>query len=121
MTSFQQPLSRGHRSDVNQTHYRPLVVLDRTDQTNSPGIYNLWIERGAWAQLSAEVTDPGSDRIARCVTDTSSGLTLVPSDRASRSGIHYATPAEAGLNARDITVTTPAGLCPAWRIEALDP
>ncbi len=93
------------------------VVLDRTDQTDSRGIYNLWIERGGWAQLSAEVTDAGSDRIARSVTDTSSGLTLVPADRASWSGIYYATPANAGLNARDITITTPAGRCPAWRID----
>ena len=45
-------LSRGHRSDVNQTHCRPLVVLDRTDQTNSPGIYNLWIERGGESSSS---------------------------------------------------------------------
>ena len=41
----------------------------------------------------------------------------MPADRASWSGIYYATPANAGLNARDITITTPAGRCPAWRID----
>ncbi len=93
------------------------VVLDRTDQTTGNGIYNLWIERGGWAQLSREVTDRGRGRIARTVTGTSPGLRLRVGDRASWSGIYYATPAGAGLNARDITITSPAGPCPAWRID----
>ncbi len=38
-------------------------------------------------------------------------------DRASWSGIYYATPADARLSARDITITTPVGPCPAWRID----
>jgi len=94
------------------------IVLDRTDQTTADGIYNLWIEHGGWAQLSAEVADRGPGRIARTVTGTSFGLGLVAGDRASWSGIYYATPAHAGLNARDITITTPAGPCPAWRIDS---
>lgn len=93
------------------------VVLDRTDQTTANGIYNLWIEHGGWAQLSAEASDPGPHRIARTVVGTSPGLKLVAGDRASWSGIYYATPADAGLNVRDITITTPAGPCPAWRID----
>ena len=94
------------------------VVLDRTPQTAADGIYNLWFEGGGWVQLSAEVSDPGGPgRIARAVTGTSPGLTLVAGDRASWSGIYYATPPVAGLNARDITITTPAGPCPAWRID----
>lgn len=47
----------------------------------------------------------------------SPGLDLTAGDRASWSGIYYATPADAGLDARDITITTPAGPCPAWRID----
>jgi pimeloyl-ACP methyl ester carboxylesterase len=93
------------------------VVLDRNDQTNAGGIYNLWLEHGGWVQLAAEVSDRGSGRIARTVTGTSPGLSLTPGDRASWSGIYYATPADAGLKARDITITTPAGPCPAWRID----
>lgn len=49
--------------------------------------------------------------------ESASGLTPKAGDRASRSAIHYATPADAGLHARDITITTPAGPCPAWRID----
>lgn len=94
-----------------------LVVLDRTDQTVADGIYNLWFEHGGWVQLSAEVVDRGPTRVARRITGTAPGLTPKVGDRASWSGIHYATPADAGLHARDITITTPAGPCPAWRIE----
>ncbi len=103
--------------DIEHDSGSQRVVLDRTPQTAADGIYNLWIEGGGWAQLSAEVADRGSDRIARTVVGTSPGLTLVADDRASWSGIYYATPADAGLNARDITITTPAGPCPAWRID----
>lgn len=94
-----------------------LIVLDRTDQTTAPGIYNLWFEHDRWAQLSAEITDRGPTRVARRITGTTSGFTPKAGDRASWSGIYYATPADAGLHARDITLTTPAGPCPAWRID----
>ena len=103
--------------DIEHDHGIQRVVLDRTDQTTADGIYNLWLEHGGWAQLSAEVADRGPGRIARTVTGTSPGLALRVGDRASWSGIYYATPADAGLNAREITITTPAGPCPAWRID----
>lgn len=94
-----------------------LIVLDRTEQTTAPGIYNLWFEHGGWAQLSAENTDLGPTRVARRITGTAPGLTPKAGDRASWSGIYYATPADAGLHARDTTIATPAGRCPAWRID----
>ena len=92
-------------------------MLDRTDQTTAPGIYNLWFEHGGWAQLSTEIVDRGPTRVARRITGTAPGFTPKVGDRASWSGIYYATPADAGLHARDITITTPAGPCPAWRID----
>lgn len=94
-----------------------LLVLDRTDQTTAPGIYNIWFEHGGWAQLSTEIVDRGPDRVARRITGTAPGRTPKTGDRASWSGIYYATPADAGLRARDITITTPAGPCPTWRID----
>ncbi len=94
-----------------------LIVLDRTDQTAAPGIYNLWFENGGWAQLSAEIVDCGPAHLARRITGTARGFAPKVGDRASWSGIYYATPADAGLDARDITITTPAGPCPAWRID----
>ncbi len=94
-----------------------LIVLDRTEQTTAPGIYNLWIEHGSWAQLSAEIVDRGPTRVARRITGTAPGLTPEVGDRASRSGIYYATPTDARLDARDITIAAPAGRCPAWRID----
>lgn len=94
-----------------------LIVLDRTGQTTSDGVYNLWFEHDGWAQLSAEIVDRGPTRVARRITGTAPGLTPKVGDRASWSGIYYAAPADAGLVARDITITTPAGPCPAWRID----
>ncbi|WP_297105641.1 hypothetical protein [Tessaracoccus sp.] len=94
-----------------------LIVLDRTEQTTAHGIYNLWFEHGGWAQLAAEVHDRGPTRIARLITGTASDLAPRAGDRTSWSGIYYATPHEAGLDARNITITTPAGSCPAWRID----
>ena len=94
-----------------------LIVLDRTEQTTVPGIYNLWFEHGSWTQLSTDILDRGPTRIARRITGTAPGFTPKAGDRASWSGIYYATLADAGLHARDITITTPAGPCPVWRIE----
>ncbi|MEZ7716195.1 alpha/beta hydrolase, partial [Micrococcus luteus] len=83
----------------------------------APGIYNLWFEHGGRAQLSTEIVDRGPTRVARRVTGTTAGLIPGGGGCASWSGIYYATPADAGLHARDITITTPAGPCPAWRID----
>lgn len=94
-----------------------LIVLDRTGQTSAPGIYNLWFEHGDWAQLSAETIDRGPTRVARRITATARFFTPKAGDRASWSGIYYATPADVGLHARDITIATSAGRCPAWRID----
>ena len=103
--------------DIEHDDGTQRVVLDRTDQTTADGLYNLWIERGGWAQLSAGASDRGPGRIARSVVGAALGLKLVRGDRASWSGIYYATPADARLSARDITITTPVGPCPAWRID----
>lgn len=103
--------------DIEHDDGTQRVVLDRTPQTTTDGIYNLWLERGGWAQLSPEAADRRPGRITRTVTGTSPGLRLVAGDRASWSGIYYATPVDAGLNARDITITSPAGPYPAWGID----
>ncbi len=94
-----------------------LIVLDRTDQTTADGIYNLWFEHGSWAQLSTEVHDRGPTRVARRMTGRAPDLAPNAGDRASWSGIYYPTPQEAGLDARDVVIRTPAGQCPAWRID----
>ena len=94
-----------------------LIVLDRTHLTAAEGVYNIWFENGAWAQLSADMLDRGPNRIARRVTSTASGLTPRGGDRVSWSGIYYATPHNASLDAHDITIDTPAGPAPAWRID----
>lgn len=92
------------------------VVLDRTPDTTAQGVYNLWFERGGWVQLGSRVLERGPNRIARAVTGTSKGLRPRIGDRVSWSGIYFATPADAGLDACEITISTPSGYAPAWRI-----
>lgn len=93
------------------------VVLDRTPNTAAKGIYNLWFERGGWVQLGSDVEDCGPNRIARAVTEASNNLKIQVGDRVSWSGIYFATPADAGLAARDIKVSTPSGYAPAWHVD----
>lgn len=93
------------------------LVLDRTDSTTGAGLYNLWFERGGWVQLGSQIDDRGSELITRNVTGSSDGLTPRTGDRASWSGIYFASPADAGLEYRDIDVVTPTGHAPAWRID----
>lgn len=69
------------------------------------------------AQLSAGVLDDGVTLIARRVTSRASGFIPRGGDHVSSSGIYYATPHDVGLDAHDITIATPAGSAPAWRID----
>lgn len=106
---------RIHEVEQEIAHIR--VVLDRTSATTATGSYNLWFELGGWAQLGPEIEDRGTGRIVRTITGTSDGLKIQPGDRVSWSGIYYATPAFAGLDAHDVTIETTAGPCPAWKID----
>ena len=106
---------RIHEVEQDGAHIR--VVLDRTRQTPAAGIYNLWFEHGGWAQLGPEIEDRDTNRIARTVTGISDGLEIQSGNRVSWSGIYSATPADAGLDAHDVTIETAAGPSPAWKID----
>ncbi|MGK0741320.1 alpha/beta hydrolase family protein [Leucobacter sp. Z1108] len=93
------------------------IVLDRTPDTAAKGLYSLWFERGGWVQLGSDVEDRGPNRIARVATETSDNLKVQVGDRISWSGIYFASPADAGLDAREIRISTPSGDAPAWRID----
>lgn len=103
--------------DVERDSEGSLMVLDRTPQTVAEGIYNLWFANGAWAQLSDEVHDRRPARIARRVTNASPGFSPAAGERASWSGIYFASPADAGLRAREVTFDTAVGSAPAWLVE----
>lgn len=102
---------------IKYERHEQQVVLDRTTQTTAEGIYNLWIENGGWVTLANDASNYGPDQIIRTITGTSPGLQLTTGDHASWSGIYYASPSDAGLDARDTTIVTPGGPCPAWRID----
>jgi len=93
------------------------IVLDRTDQTESSGVYTLLFPSGGWLQLSDEILDRGPGRVARVVTGTAPGFTPSTGDRGSWSGIYFLTPADAGLTAHDVGISTLSGIAPAWRVD----
>lgn len=96
---------------------RQAIVLDRTDQTESSGVFTLLFPGGGWMQLSSEVLDRGPGRVARIVTGTVLGLSPSAGDLGSWSGIYFITPADAGLTAHDVGISTPSGTAPAWRVD----
>ncbi|MFL0410984.1 alpha/beta hydrolase family protein [Microbacterium paludicola] len=91
------------------------VVLNRTPRTQVPGRYNLWLEDGGWVRLGA-IVDERSTTVTRAVVGMTPDTKLRPGVRASWSGIFYRDPADAGLDALDVVVETPAGSAPAWLI-----
>ncbi|SDG83976.1 alpha/beta hydrolase family protein [Microbacterium pygmaeum] len=99
--------------DVEITDGERVVVLDRNRQTSARGTYSLLFADGGWAQLAAEAVDRGSSRVARVVTQSSTGLTPSIGDPVAWSGIFFTTPAAAGLAAQDVHISTPVGSAPA--------
>lgn len=103
--------------DVEDRGDRLRIVLDRTRDTEAVGIYNLWFEHGGWVQLDGDVQDLGADQVSRTVTGNSARLTPRAGDRVSWSGIYFATPSDAGLDARNVKISTAGGYAPAWKID----
>lgn len=104
---------------VEDSGERSVVVLDRTTSTAAPGLYCLMLENGDWVRLSHKVEDRGPGLVGRAVLgEPCEGLTA--GARASWSGILFASPEEAGLEATDVEVPTDVGQAPAWLITPRD-
>jgi pimeloyl-ACP methyl ester carboxylesterase len=100
---------------VDHSGERPIVILDRTPNTAACGLYCLILENGGWVRLSREVEDRGPGLVGREVQGEA-GEALAAGGRASWSGILYSSPADAGLEATDVEVSTEVGSTPAWLI-----
>ncbi|WP_308164380.1 alpha/beta fold hydrolase [Agromyces sp. ISL-38] len=101
---------------VDRMRERPVVILDRTSQTATPGLFNLILENGGWVQLGVAVHDVAGGRVGRDVVSESAPGLLASGVRASWSGIYFQTPKDAGLEAVDVEVPTAVGPAPAWLI-----
>lgn len=106
--------------DVEIDGTKVVVVLDRTPQTAARGLYTLLFEGGGWAQLSENAVERGQNRVARRVTGLSTGLSPAIGDPVSWSGIYFMAPADAGLDADQLLLSTPSGAAPAWLIKGED-
>ncbi|TFB88243.1 alpha/beta fold hydrolase [Cryobacterium algoricola] len=101
--------------DLDESGERPVVVLDRTPATAAPGLYCLILENGGLVRLSHEIEDRGLGLVGReLLQEPTQGL--VVGARASWSGILFANPADAGLEATEVGVQTDVGSAPAWLI-----
>ncbi|MWB99424.1 alpha/beta fold hydrolase [Agromyces sp. MMS17-SY077] len=102
--------------EVDDSGERPIVVIDRTAQTVTPGRFNLILYDGAWVQLGETVVDRGM-LVGREIVGEPGSESLKPGVRASWSGMYFETPADAGLDGVGVAVRTEGGLAPAWLIE----
>ena len=100
---------------VDNSGERPVVILDRTHSTASPGDYCLILENGGWVKLAPGVEDRGPNVVGREIVGES-GPGLAAGQRASWSGIYFQTPADAGLQATDVEIQTDVGPAPAWLV-----
>ena len=100
---------------VDRSGERPIVILDRTPRTAAPGDYCLILENGDFVQLSRDVENRGLRLVGREVVGKPH-QGLAAGQRASWSGIYFATPADAGLESTDVIVPTEVGPAPAWLI-----
>lgn len=100
---------------VDGSGERPVVILDRTPRTAAPGDYCLILENGRLVQLSRDVENRGPSLVGRTVVGKPH-QGLATGQRASWSGIYFATPADAALESTDVIVPTDVGPAPAWLI-----
>jgi pimeloyl-ACP methyl ester carboxylesterase len=105
---------------VDNSGERPVVILDRTPSTASPGDYNLILENGGWVKLAPRVEDRGPGLVGREVVGES-GPDLAAGQRASWSGIYFQSPADAGLQSTNVEIPTDVGPAPAWLITPQGP
>lgn len=102
---------------VDVSEERVVVILTRTAQTATPGLFNLILENGTWVQLREKVLDVNAELVGREVVGELAPEALTAGSRASWSGMYFQTPADAGLDAVDVEVPTEFGPAPAWLIE----
>ena len=100
---------------VDRSGERPVIILDRTPHTAAAGDYCLILENGDLVQLSPVVENRGPHLVGReVVGEQLQGVSA--GQRASWSGIYFATPADAELESTDVVVLTDVGPAPAWLI-----
>lgn len=100
---------------VDDSGQQPIVLLDRTRETATPGLYGLLLENGGWVRLSSEVEDRGRAMVGREVVGAT-GEGFYIGAHASWSGRYFSSPKDAGLEASDVDIPTDAGPAPAWLI-----
>ncbi|WP_433876732.1 alpha/beta hydrolase family protein [Sinomonas atrocyanea] len=98
------------------------VILRATAETTVDGEYSLFFDRGAGHVRLGHLEDyaPEESTVTRPVLAEYSG-DLTKAVRARWSGFVYSSPADLGLDFRDIELPLDVGAAPAWLIPAAHP
>ena len=95
------------------------VTVSSNADTRLPGRYSLWFDRGAGHARVGEVLSDDGRVVVRRVDGVDRGdLAVARSGRIG--GWLWSSPADAGLPAEEVRITTPVGPAPAWLAAADD-
>ncbi|KRE28238.1 alpha/beta hydrolase [Agromyces sp. Soil535] len=98
------------------------LTMPATEETLQPGRYGLWnADQSEYALIGEVVTrDPEQANVTRRVLSLSTTPQAFGSD-AVWTGHVFRTPTDVVPDARELTIDTPAGECPAWFLPAHNP
>ncbi len=96
------------------------VTVSATSETELPGRYSLWFDRGRGHARVGTIVGRGPGVVIRELLSVERG-DLETATRARWGAWYYLTPADLGVEVEDVTVDTEFGPAPAWLVPAPDP
>ena len=102
---------------VGVDHEAGIIVLSRTPDTVTPGLYSLWFDGDRGHARVGDILTHGTRTVTRRLHSVERG-DLARASRARWAGWWYLTPADLAAPFREVEIHTPIGVAPAWRIEA---
>ena len=96
------------------------VTVSATSETELPGRYSLWFDRGRGHARVGTIVGRGPGVVIRELVSVERG-DLEAATHARWGAWYYLTPADLGVTFEDVAVDTEFGPAPAWLLPAPDP
>lgn len=93
------------------------IVLSRTPDTVAPGRYSMWFDGDRGHARIGEIVGHDATTVTRQVHSVQRG-DLARASRARWAGWWYLSPADLAVPFSEVSIRTPVGMAPAWRINA---